>query len=93
MELRQPVKTFLLKKPSKPTTKIELFPATKWRRVYKPGRQNVFPRPPSLAEERNEFWETIFRLRVDGRWYNPEGKREKYVFFTTQELKELLVEL
>jgi len=90
MELRQAVKTILLKKPSKPTTKIELFPASLWRTSYKPGRQNVHPRPPSRPDD---YWPVYFRVRLDGRWFRAENIRARYCFFTEPEIVTMILEL
>lgn len=90
VEERQAVETILLKRQRKIVAKIELYPACQWKHNYLPGKQNVYPRPPCRVVN---YWDLRFRLRVNGRWYNPDRKREKYIFYTRQEIVNEILRL
>lgn len=87
MEERQESHTFLLRKRSKKPVKIEFFPATQWRSKFRYGKRNMYP-PPKLDMD---WWRVRFRLRVNGKWYSPKGK--KYQFYEHGEAMDVLGKL
>ena len=94
-ETRRPYETFtrrLLhndgKKEGEKCIKYELFAAKEWALVWSPGDRRFLPTPPSLGLERQEFWRTMIRLRINGCWY---GKKGEYRFLTREEVASLLV--
>lgn len=76
MEERQRGESFLLKKDSKKTIKIELFESMKWRSKFRYGKRNISPEP--RLDKR--WWRGRYRLKVDGKWVEKNGC--KYTFFT-----------
>jgi hypothetical protein len=68
--------------------RFELFTAKTWSLVWSPGDRRFFPALSSDTLARNEFWETRIRVRIDGRWYRPQGK---YQFLARDELAALLL--
>lgn len=94
-ETRRPYETFtrrlLLndgKKEGEKCIKYELFAAKEWALVWSPGDRRFFPAPPSPGLQRKEFWETMVRVRINGRWYK---KKADYHFLTREEVAALLL--
>lgn len=85
MDYRVPVEIILLKKQSKKTVKVELFSALDWRQNRRPGGRNMYPQPPWRSDG---WWESHYRLRIDGRWYG--RSRKKYHFFSRGEVFEVI---
>jgi hypothetical protein len=72
----------------KNTIRIELFPALPYRRLYRPWKPFMFPRPPhgnDLA-----WWQARYRLKINNRWHN---RRAKYVFYTGPQAVKIAVRL
>jgi hypothetical protein len=92
-ERRQSIEIWTLRLPQnrgkKPgvfsTTKIELFPSHYWAEHWEPGSKLFSPRLPLRSISRKEYWETRYRVRVDGRWL---GTKAKYVTYTRDEVIE-----
>jgi len=82
MEERVHSHSILLRKGSKKQAVIEFFPAAQWKMVYRPGKKNVYPKPPSIKDD---YWEIRYRIRVNGTWRKGRGISEKYHFFTMEE--------
>lgn len=68
--------------------RFELFMAKTWSLVWSPGDRRFFPALSADALERKKFWETMIRVRIDGRWYKDKGA---YHFLTRDELAALLL--
>lgn len=68
------------------TRRVELFRAFQWRRCYRPDKRNMHPRPP--IHQADDYWQERFRVRLDGRWYNPG--QSKYTFLTLDEVLKLV---
>lgn len=81
-ENRDPVEILIQKLPNsdgkkkgcRVALKIELFPAHYWAANWFPGSKAWFPKLSIKAESRNEYFETRFRLRINGVWYSPFAK-------------------
>ena len=67
-EKREPIETWKRTTNGK-TTKIELFPAHYFAEKWEPGSRLFTPRPPCKTETRIKYWESMFRVRVDGVWF------------------------
>ena len=93
-EHRQPIEIWTIrlpqikgKKPPKNCKqKIELFPAHYWALDWEPGSKFFNPRPPLQGEARKLFWETLYRVRVNGVW---KGEGSKYVLLAKSEIFEM----
>ena len=46
--------------------KIELFPAHYWAHEWEPGSNTFSPKPPLNSAARKIWWETHYRIRVNG---------------------------
>lgn len=68
--------------------RFELFTAKTWALVWSPGDRRFFPPLPSDTMARKEFWETMIRVRINGRWYKEAGQ---YHFLTREEMAALLL--
>ncbi len=75
----------------KKSLRIELFRAREWRSGYRPIKRNTIPRPPIRPNMANAYWNSLYRLRIDGRWHRP-GK-ERYAFYTMQEAAGIAEEM
>lgn len=53
--------------------------------------RNFYPNIPAHRDARRKYAETMYRLRVNGRWYKPGGK--SYFFMTLEEIGMILVGL
>jgi hypothetical protein len=92
-EQRKPSETWFKRLPRKVgqkasrkcNLKIELFPVYLWGRWWSPGSSLFSPRLPLRTEDRLEFWQTRYRIRVNGKWV---GSRAKYVGYTKQQIRE-----
>lgn len=71
---RQPIAAFSCRfagkggKKTSENCRIEIFPATDFALVWEPTGKNFSPRPPLRDADRVAFWETHYRVRVNGRW-------------------------
>ncbi len=45
---------------------------------------------PARRSDREDFYRIMFRLRIDGKWYNPRGR--KYTFFSLGDISELFLQ-
>jgi len=85
-EYRNPVEVWIRrlpdndgKKPHKKLQqKIELFPAHYWAMAWEPGSSMFFPKLPLHGGERKVFWESNYRIRVNGKWVGEEAKYRFY---------------
>lgn len=68
--------------------KYELFTAKTWALVWSPGDRRFFPALSSDGLARKEFWETMIRVRINGRWYKEKGA---YHFLSRADLAALLM--
>jgi hypothetical protein len=71
------------KTPKKCNQKIELFPAHYWAENWEPGSTLFSPRLPLQSAARKEFWETHYRIRVNGSWV---GRKAKYEIYTKEQI-------
>ncbi len=69
--------------------KIELFPAHYWALDWEPGSKLFYPKPPLKSGARKEFWDTYYRVRVNGVWLSLVGM--KYEFFTKMSIAVMLM--
>lgn len=67
------------------TVRIEIFPAHYWGRHWEPGSELFSPKLPLQGKARKDYWETRFRIRVNGKW---SGTRAKYVTYTKEQIRE-----
>lgn len=68
--------------------KYELFTAKTWALVWSPGDRRFFPPLSSDTLTRKEYWDTMIRVRINGRWYRPRGQ---YQFMTRAEFGAMLL--
>jgi len=68
--------------------KVEVFYAYHWAGSWNPPSSLFYPRPPLRTEDRQRYWENMYRLRIDGKWF---GIKAKFNMFTRIEIGELLV--
>ncbi len=74
---------------TEPGKRFELFGAYQFSGKCQSDGKNFYPRPGWRVAERREYFKTMYRLRIDGRWYMPNGR--KYVFFGLDEVSKMLV--
>lgn len=94
-DFRQPVETWVRrlpqnegkKTPKNCTVKIEIFPAHYWAFNWQPGSQLFYPKVPLQSEAKKRYWETRYRVRVNGAWDNGRAKA-KFVTYSREELFE-----
>jgi len=60
------------------TTRFQIYNAGQFKQRL--DGKNFNRKIPSLKSERESWYLTMFRVRIDGRWHNPSGCR--YEFFT-----------
>jgi len=98
-ELRIPDQTIIVKMPREkgkiihgalPKRKIEMFGAYQFCSEYDIVERNFQPSPPVFLPNKIKWRDRMFRLRINGKWYSPSGK--KYEFFTKAEIAELLLQ-
>ncbi len=90
---RKPVDVWYKRLPQKRGTKkrkfrllkIELVPACEWKSLWEPCSTLFIPKVPLRYDSMNEYWETRFRIRVDGKWVGPNGQ---YRMFTKVMIRE-----
>ncbi|MFA7174797.1 MAG: hypothetical protein WC340_15585 [Kiritimatiellia bacterium] len=95
-ELRKPVeiiKLFLPVNAGKKTgfsctLRVELYPASCWRNRWEPCSTLFYPKVPLKTSLRRNYWETRYRIRVNGRW---RCNHAKYETFTREEILEKLL--
>lgn len=93
-EYRQPAEIWTRRLPQnegkktseKCSQKIELFPAHYWAENWEPGSTLFSPKLPLQSMARKIFWETHYRIRVNGVWI---GKKAKYVTYTKEQIREM----
>lgn len=73
-----------------PEMKVEMFGAYQFKDKHNRMDRNFRPTVPIGFEERKEWYNSMFRLRINGKWHVP-GKT-KYVFFSKEEVGRLLVD-
>ncbi len=69
------------------STRFEVYGA--WQFSQRLDGKNFSGDMPARKSARKEFYKTMFRLRIDGRWYMPGGR--KYVFLTLEEIAKMLL--
>lgn len=67
------------------TLKIELFPIYLWASHWEPASPLFSPKLPLKSGTRKEYWETRYRIRVNGKW---ESRKAKYVGYTKKQIRE-----
>ena len=70
--------------------KYELYGAVQFTGRYDPVEKNFYPQPPTRLHDRVEWNSIMYRVRIDGSWYNLVGFQ--YSFFTMEEILLLLQE-
>lgn len=86
---RQPIAVFSCKFAGKDGKKtgekrlIEIFAAKDFARAWEPTGKAFSPRPPLRDSDRIVFWQTYYRVRLNGKWL-ADGAR--YTLFTREEL-------
>jgi len=88
-EIRQPDITITIKLHQKQGNKLpekrklELFSATQFAHRWKPFVRGKFhPSPPLATDRRQEFWETRYRVRINGAWHGSH----RYTLFTMEQV-------
>lgn len=78
-------------KQSKKATKIELFLARQFEVNWSIDSRTKFsPDVPIRFSDRRSFWDSeLYRVRVNGRWFMPQGK---YCFFPLTRVVGLIEE-
>lgn len=76
------------KKHGKISTKYELFSAKQWALRWSPADDRFFPKPPLHSEKRKQFWETMYRVRINGRWMIREAH---YTLLSRDEIMKLIL--
>ena len=66
-------------------TKYELFAARQFATNWKPSRRNFHPQPALSTEQRQEYWRSMYRVRINGKWYG----KTKYSFFSLADVATL----
>ena len=77
------------KKSSNLRTKYELFPAKLWAKTWSPMGERFYPKLPLRSEDRKIFWESMFRLLINGKWYQ---EKAKYCFMSREEAFRLIID-
>lgn len=70
------------------STRFEVYAA--WQFSQRLDGKNFSGDMPARKSARKEFYKTMFRLRINGRWYRPGGR--KYVFLTLAEIAKMLLQ-
>jgi len=68
------------------TTRFEIYNAGQFRTRL--DGKHFSKKIPVKKSNRKEFYNTMSRLRIDGKWYNPAGG--KYEFFTSLQVAEIV---
>lgn len=55
--------------------KIELFPAHYWADRWQPGSTRFIPKLPLRTSDRTQYYESRFRIRVNGAWVTDRGAK------------------
>lgn len=71
-----------------PKMRVEIFGAYQFRGKHNRVARNFSPKPPVRAVDRDKWYHTMYRLRIDEAWYSPSNV--KYTFFTMQQVIELI---
>lgn len=58
--------------------KVEIFPASCWRDRWEPCSKLFYPKVPLKTSSRKDYWETRYRVRVNGKWRSEKAKYETY---------------
>ena len=69
---------------------IEVYTAGKFAKAWKPwktGETTFCPRVPLQQDARNLYWETHYRLRINGKWHKRNDIQ--YTFVTLAEMKRI----
>jgi len=74
-----------------PSKKYEMFGAYQFRIKHDRKNRNFSPTVPIRREEKEEWYLGMYRLKINGRWYKPDGL--KYVFLSPAEIALILVGL
>lgn len=88
MDERLPDKVVIVKcgvQPQEKSRILHIFKAGQFRRKVRPGRRDIFPR---ATVNDAAFWESFYRVRLDGRWLSESGCR--YHFYSNDELAILV---
>lgn len=76
-------------KQGKKSIKYELFKSKQFCHHWTPLKRGAFvPSPPLNTVKRHEFWETMFRVRVNGKWKGDA----KYSLFRRDEIIKMILE-
>ena len=67
--------------------KIEAFLAWHWAMNWTPSSVLFWPKPPLKNDDRRDFWRSMYRVRIDGKWF---GKNTKYTLLTRDQFIDLL---
>lgn len=92
-DFRKPVETWVRrlpqnvgkKSPENCTIKIEIFPAHYWAFSWEPGSADFYPKVPLQSEAKQRYWETRYRIRVNGAWWCGRAKA-RIVTYTREEI-------
>lgn len=91
MEERLPDRVLILKcaqDEQKSNQILHIFYAQQWRRLYRPGKRNMMPRPTTRDDD---YWKNHFRVRLNGRWLG--GDSCKYHFYTQQQVQAMVANM
>lgn len=73
-----------------PTKRIEMYGAYQFSSEHDRLERNFKPRPPVYPPNRRNWLNTMYRLRINGKWYSPNGV--KYEFFSKDQISDMLFE-
>ena len=74
------------KKLCKICAKFELYLARQFALNWRPGSCLFSPYPPLNTDDRQQYWESRYRVRINGQWYSDTAK---YQLLTLSEIAVL----
>lgn len=74
-----------------PSKKVEIFSAEQFRKNHRRMDNNFYPKVPIQLRVKRIWYDTMYRLRIGGKWYNPNGG--KYEFFDKAGIANILVDI
>jgi hypothetical protein len=90
-DFRQPIASLSIRlaenrgKKTAKNCRIEIFPAKDFANAWDPKERLFHPRPPLRSIDRAKFWESRYRVRMNGQWLVLGAK---YTLFTRAEILE-----
>lgn len=72
-----------------PKMRVELFGAYQFRTAHNRKNRNFYPRVPIKKQEKEYWYRSMFRLRINGKWYGTA--KAKYHFYSMGQVIEVLL--